>query len=104
MKRVTIEQIEAVTHDEGARRVLNELTADEFAYAFDPARGAYRGFAALGDLCDHNMLIPFADELDLPSEDDEAATAAWERYLNWCNAVTAAFNRIGLERWEQQRL
>ncbi|WP_198529938.1 hypothetical protein [Geminisphaera colitermitum] len=45
------------TPDVFAARAIGELTDEHIAYAGDPARGEYRGFAALGDLMDHNQFL-----------------------------------------------
>ena len=44
---------------------------DWIAYAASHERGQYRGFAALHDKCDANMLLPFAE--DCLTTDEEAA-------------------------------
>ncbi len=38
-------------------RVIQTLTPDQIAYAADPARGEYRGYAALDDLMDNGQLL-----------------------------------------------
>ncbi len=39
--------------------VVDQLTRDDLAYALDVARGEYRGFAALHDRMDANMLLSY---------------------------------------------
>ena len=69
---------------QGADQVMSKLAPDQVAYAADPARGEYRGFAALHDLLDANMLLPFADDVDLLADDDEwpTAYAEWQTFAN----------------------
>ncbi len=47
---------------EGADFVMAQLSREDLEYAADSARGEYRGFAALHDRMDANMLLPFADD------------------------------------------
>lgn len=51
-------------------------------YAGNPIRGEYRGFGALHDKCDANMLLPYSDSenLDIILFRDD--------YIDFCNAVT----------------
>jgi hypothetical protein len=44
------------------------VSTDYRAYARDKARGNYRGFAALHDKCDANMLLPAVEEFNGNSE------------------------------------
>lgn len=55
--------------------VIIQLSPEDIAYARDEARGKSRGFAALHDRCDANMLLPGAEGLEA---DNEAHTA----YMN----------------------
>ena len=72
------------TVDDGVRHVLQQLTPDMVAYASSPERGEYRGFAALHDLCDANLLLPLSDGSGMLS--GEALPA----YTDFCNAVVSA--------------
>lgn len=72
------------TIEEHAAAIVAELTPQMIAYASDPARGDYRGFAALHDLCDANMLLPLYD--DCPEE-----FAGW---MQWFNLIIAEVNKI----------
>lgn len=65
-----------MTIQEGADHVLAQLTPYQREYASNPHRGQYRGFPALHDLFDANMLLPHAEEFDL-------------EYLPYWNAVEA---------------
>lgn len=73
-----------------AHEILMGLKNQELRYILDPARGEFRGFGALHDLCDANMRIPGADD------DRNCAEGVIDLYVEWCNAVTAEFNRIAL--------
>lgn len=66
-----------------AASIVAQLTPEQIEYAIDDARGEYRGFAALHDLMDANMLLPSIGEYDGRDEDEE--------YLD---AVCAEHNRI----------
>lgn len=67
-----------------------DLTA--IAYAGHPERGEHRGFAALHDKMDANMLLPFADE---NHEDDI------EEYTEFCNAAQAIVSEHIVELYER---
>jgi hypothetical protein len=69
---------------QGVAHVVAQLTPQDIAYANDPQRGSYRGFAALHDLCDANMLLPIRgnDDHD-PSNQQE---------IDYLNAVIAGVN------------
>lgn len=54
-------EFQGTSPQEGADIVMRQLSAEQIEYAADPERGQYRGFAALHDLMDANMLIPFAE-------------------------------------------
>lgn len=53
--------------------MVAQLTPEMIAYANDQQRGQYKGFAALHDLCDANMLLPirggFVDSSDQQETD-----------------------------------
>lgn len=53
----------------GADYVWSQLDRNDIAYAGDPERGEYRGFAALHDRCDANMLLPDAEDYDAGNEE-----------------------------------
>ena len=75
---------------QGADHVMSQLTPDQVAYAADPARGEYRGFAALHDKVDANMLLPFADEDDLLATDD-----AWaDEFAEWTSFANAVADEV----------
>ncbi len=46
------------TVEQGVKFVIDQLTPELMAYAKSPARGSDRGFAALHDRCDANLLLP----------------------------------------------
>ena len=55
-----------------ASNFISELTQNEIAYALDENRGEYRGFAALHDLMDANVILDGAlDDFDVEYEEDE---------------------------------
>lgn len=66
-----------MTVRDAAEHIISKLVPEEIAYAGSKERGQYRGFAALHDHCDANMLIPGAEDYDAGNE---AQTA-------WMNAV-----------------
>jgi hypothetical protein len=91
VQRVTTEMIERVAPDEDdARLILAKLTPEQKAYAADPARGEYRGFAALHDLMDANMLLP--EPPTLPSGDVDEAYV--EADIDRCNRIMEAMNKL----------
>ncbi len=69
---------------EAAGLVMAKLSRGDIGYAADPARGEYRGFAALHDRMDANMLLPFADD---------AAADDMANYLPFANAVMDEVSR-----------
>lgn len=75
---------------QGADHVMSQLAPDQVAYAADPARGEYRGFAALHDLLDANMLLPFADDL---LEDDDEWPAEYMKWQVFADAVMDEVSR-----------
>ena len=56
---------------QGVAHVVAQLTPEMIAYANDPQRGEYKGFAALHDLCDANMLLPIRGGFVDPSDQQE---------------------------------
>lgn len=62
-----------------ASGIVSRLTDDQKDYAGDPARGECRGFAALHDLMDANMILPYADE----SEEGEFGEMVREFWKEW---------------------
>lgn len=75
---------------EGAELVMANLSRDDIEYAADTARGEYRGFAALHDRMDANMILPFADEGDSIWTDDGGIS---EEYASFANAVSDEVTR-----------
>ncbi len=73
---------------EGAEFVMAQLSREDIEYAADPARGEYRGFAALHDRMDANMILPFVD-------DDSVWTDGGisEEYASFANAVSDEVGR-----------
>ncbi len=55
---------QGMTVAQGVDYVMKQLTAGDIRYASDPARGECRGFAALGDRYDHNLLLPHVKRFD----------------------------------------
>ena len=66
---------------EGVNHIFSPLSKEEILYANDPERGEFRGFAALHDLLDANMLLPFANKAEINEE-----------YIKFCNTVMDKFN------------
>lgn len=79
-------QFNNISTAQGVDHIFRQLGKEEILYANDPERGEYRGFSALHDLLDANMLLPFANEADINEE-----------YINFCNAVMEQFNETLLE-------
>jgi hypothetical protein len=50
--------------DEGVEHVMNQITPGQIVYARSPVNMKFAGFPALGDLLDHNMLLPFTESFD----------------------------------------
>ena len=75
---------------QGADHVMSQLTPDQIAYAADPARGEYRGFAALHDEMDANMLLPFADDPDVLADDDTWA----DEHAKWTSFANAVMDEV----------
>ena len=63
-----MDKLNGMTVEEGADFVMHQVSEIDIEYAVDPLRGSYKGFAALHDLCDANMLLPFVGELDLQDD------------------------------------
>lgn len=72
---------------EAANLILRDLPSRWLVYALDAKRGAYRGFAALHDRCDANMLIPDAEWAG-------RTVGEMDEFTNWANLVMDAFNEI----------
>lgn len=70
-----------------AAKILASLTNAAIAYAGNAARGNYRGFAALHDLCDANMILPGAEELEAQ---DDAALELWNTTMSEVSALLIA--------------
>lgn len=60
-----------MTVSRGADLVLGKCKAEWIQYAGSPERGNYRGFAALHDKCDANMLLPYADSPTVSVTNDD---------------------------------
>lgn len=91
-----------MTPVEAANAMIAKLTKSDILYMLDPKRGEYRGFAALHDLMDANMLMPGADDDDVPhpcdvregtkhQDEDERAVQA---HCDWFNEAMTEFNRL----------
>lgn len=70
-----------------AELVMASLSREDIKYAADPSRGEYRGFAALHDIMDANMILPFAEDDSL---DDAGRT---DEYVLFANAVSDEVSR-----------
>ena len=79
----------------GVAWVIRQLKHDDMLYAGDIARGEYRGFAAIGDSCDHNMLLPFSNTFT--NSDEQIA---------FYSEVIAGVSEVLINYWEdyQRRL
>lgn len=76
---------------QGAAFVMSQLSPEQVAYAADPARGEFRGFAALHDLLDANTTLPFYDVAEGGvDQEDDAGEAAW---LAFAHAVMDEVDR-----------
>lgn len=72
-----------------ALKIYDQLTEADRLYADSPERGTYRGFAALHDLMDANMILPLANSATLDLNDGG--------YVNWCNAIMDAVSLLIIE-------
>ena len=72
-----------------ALALFAQLSPEQLAYAISPARGAFRGFAALHDLLDANMLLP-----QYPADESEPSLTA---HTDRCNAAMSKFNELLFE-------
>jgi hypothetical protein len=68
---------------EGARHVRDRLTLKQMAYASAKSRGKYRGFAALHDVCDANMLLPFSEDFRPTAKQIEFYNAVMQYLTAW---------------------
>lgn len=73
---------------EGADLVMASLSREDIEYAADPARGEYRGFAALHDRMDANMILPFAEDDFIWTDDGISG-----EYMSFANAVSDEVSR-----------
>lgn len=73
----------------GAAAVMAQLTLEDIAYAGDPERGEYRGFAALHDRCDANMLLPGAEDC-----------SGGDAQIDWLNLVMESVSLRIIGDWE----
>lgn len=51
-----------------SRKIVNALKPGDILYAAHPDRGEFRGFAALHDLFDANMMLPVGEEEAMDQE------------------------------------
>ena len=66
--------------DMAAVQIMKTLSVEDILYASDPARGEYKGFAALHDLCDANMLLPsFIQDIDDVADACAVANLTFEK-------------------------
>lgn len=72
-----------MTVAQGARHVRDQLTLNQMVYAMSPKRGIYRGFAALHDTCDANMLLPHSSRLTNSQKQTDYYNAVMERLTEW---------------------
>lgn len=77
------------TVEQGINHVMKQCKPAWVKYAGDDARGEYRGFAALHDKCDANMLFPFAEEHNAA---DASATEYYNLVMAGVSAVIVALN------------
>lgn len=70
-----------------ARLIYDNLSDEYIDYARDPARGKYRGFSALHDKCDANMLLPGAEDFDANNQEQ----------TDWLNAVMEQVTKLILK-------
>jgi hypothetical protein len=69
--------------------VLRQLSIHAMDYAGDPRRGEQRGFAALHDLMDANML--------LPQQEEHESMDGWLLHMN---RVIALVTKLLIQEWE----
>lgn len=80
----TPETLNGLNIQSGVVMVMMQLKDTDIIYAGDKARGEYRGFAALHDLMDANMLLPYTAKF---SSSDEHALAYWTKLMNQVTIV-----------------
>lgn len=73
---------------------------DMIRYAGNPARRESRGFSALHDFCDANMLYPVVDDdehiLDLADD----PTGMTQEATDYCNNVATCVDALIVREWE----
>jgi len=74
-----------MTIEQGVAHVVGQLSTADVLYAGSPARGEFRGFAALHDRMDANMLLPGT----CPGEDVEH-----EHSDAWCAFANRVMNEV----------
>ena len=79
-------QFHEMNTSQGVDHILSQLDKNDIDYAINPDRGEFRGFAALHDLMDANMLLPFVNTVDID-----------EKYISFCNDVMEKFNEYTLD-------
>lgn len=87
-----------MTVQSGVLYVLRQLKEIDIDYAGNPDRKEYRGFAALHDKMDANMLLPFTEEFD--SEDIDLLTF----YEQIMAGVTTYLCELWDSRYAHQKL
>jgi hypothetical protein len=76
-----------MTVEEGYRHVLNQLVPADIEYAITTQQEGITPFGTLGDIYDHNMLFPFAEDGSL-NEDGHIL----DEWTDFANAVADRFS------------
>lgn len=77
-----------MTVEEGFQHILNQMEGTDLEYAITTHHEGTTPFGTLGDLCDHNMLLPFSE--DGAFDEDGHILDEW---TDFANAVAERFNQ-----------
>ncbi|WP_303674746.1 hypothetical protein [Vampirovibrio chlorellavorus] len=77
-----------MTVEQGFQHVLSQLEPADIEYAISTRHEGITPFGTLGDICDHNMLYPFAED---GAFDEEGRIL--EEWTDFANAVAERFCR-----------
>lgn len=93
---LTIKNIK-YTLESGMWHVLGQLSDNQKMYAGHRSKGVYRGFAALHDVCDANMLLPGACE-EIENMDD--CFEYWNRVMDRVSGFLICYADIWEDHYE----
>ena len=82
---------------EGAWHIFTKLSDEDIQYAGDPARGQYRGFAALHDRMDANMLLPMLGHPESLDTREKLDT-----HCDFSNQVMPLVTDLIIKEWEKK--